>query len=110
MVDDGAVYVGSETAKDTITDSDNNAGSISLQALQDTNFSHTLVVSRIRTSTKGIAQFTVNYNWNWKHTPSFSMVDKYGLAWNNNYSVVNNSAKHWYKLIYYTDKRIHPEG
>ncbi|PYE48844.1 hypothetical protein HUB98_16465 [Paenibacillus barcinonensis] len=105
LVNDGAVYVGSKTAKDNITDLDDKAGSISLQALQDTNFSHTLVVSRIRTATKGIAQFTVNYNWNWKYTPSFSRVDKYGLAWNNNYSVVNNSAKHWYKLIYYTDKK-----
>ncbi|OAX45807.1 hypothetical protein [Paenibacillus sp. AD87] len=104
LVDDGAVYVTSQTAKDNITDS-KTSGSISPQALQDTNFSHTLVVSRIRTASKGIAQFTVNYNWNWKYSPTFSGVDKFGLAWNNNYSVVNNSAKHWYKLIYYTDKK-----
>lgn len=68
--------------------------------MESTNFSHTLSISRIRTAKSGIVQFKVNYNWSWKHNPTFHSTDNFGLAWNNNYSVVKNSPKHSYNYFF----------
>ncbi|MCQ4087593.1 hypothetical protein [Saccharibacillus sp. JS10] len=99
LYDNGAYYLSSQKVNDFVGDP-KSEGEYSIQALQDTNFVHTVSVSRIRTSQKGIAQFQVNYNWSWKYAPVFTGEDKFGLAWNNDYSVVNNSAKHSYKYFF----------
>lgn len=98
LYENGGVYVTSSTTEDNL--SDQESGEFTIQALEDKNFTHTISISRIRTSQKGIAQFKVNYNWSWKYAPVFYSTDKFGLAWNNDYAVVNNSAMHSYKYFF----------
>ncbi|OWA35875.1 hypothetical protein B9G55_08280 [Saccharibacillus sp. O16] len=99
LYEDGAYFVVANTVRDSL-DEQQKSGQITPQALQDKNFTHTVSLSRIKTSQKGIAQFKVNYNWSWNHVPDFSREDKFGLAWSGDYDVVDNSAKHSYKLTY----------
>ncbi|QGG58328.1 hypothetical protein [Paenibacillus sp. B01] len=62
------------------------------------NFSHTVSASRV-VSAKGTVQIALNYNWDWKYDPTYTMEDQWGIAWSDGFTLVDNSSQ--YKYIAY---------
>ena len=69
------------------------------------NFTQTVSVSKLTTTTPGIARYHIYYNWVWRHTPFWHLIDKYGIAWNGdwNYETGSFNAGYMYKRDGWSD-------
>ncbi|WP_139491559.1 hypothetical protein [Brevibacillus dissolubilis] len=91
-----ALYVSFQKKRDNLSDSktDNSAGTMRILTLS--NFTHTLLVSRIPSSISGIARFKVDYNWDWNSRAINNLWDKFGIAWSDDYDALMESVRYSY--------------
>lgn len=47
----------------------------------------------------GIAQFVLDYNWDWNYDPTWTLMDKFGIAWTDDFDPIPSSAVHSYRAF-----------
>ncbi len=116
LYDEKATLVSIETRKETVVEStygmtleqkrhvseqipQKNSITTQAQSGDLNNFTHTISMSKVASSTAGLTQYVVNYNWDWNYDPVFTRTDQFALAWTDDWDVVDNSAKYSYKAF-----------
>lgn len=84
--------------KPTETSSESSNDSI-ISPLSLSNFSHSLLVSQVTSSTPGKVEFVLDYNWDWNDAPFFTFSDAFGIAWTSGFDAYPSSAKYAYKTF-----------
>ena len=65
---------------------------------QMNNFDATLVASRVTTpSAYGKVEFLLDYNWTWNQEAAFNLMDKFGIAWSDDFDAYPTSAVYSYR-------------
>ncbi|MGX4586980.1 hypothetical protein [Paenibacillus chitinolyticus] len=62
------------------------------------NFSESVTMS-LPSYSNGQVKFIVDYNWDWNSAPVFTMTDKFGVAWNDNFVADQTTAKYSYRAF-----------
>ena len=72
------------------------------------NFTHSILIARLPTTTPGIARYYMGYNYVWDYKPGMALTDKYGIAWNGdwNYETGSFQASYQYNQPGYYDNWI----
>ncbi|MCR8642701.1 hypothetical protein NV379_08500 [Paenibacillus sp. N1-5-1-14] len=75
-------------------------GNLKEQNDQITPYAFSNFVNYITTSAYGtvnsLKKYHISYNWNWNYNPTFVLTDKFGMAWSDDWSIVNGTAKSTY--------------
>ncbi|SDT27378.1 hypothetical protein SAMN05444162_3635 [Paenibacillaceae bacterium GAS479] len=61
--------------------------------LEMNNWSATLSVVRYLSPSSGISKHAITYNWTWNQRANFNLTDKFGIAWTDDWDIVNGSAR-----------------
>lgn len=70
---------------------------------QMTNFTGTLIASRVTTpSVYGKVEYLLDFNWNWNHDAIVNLMDKFGIAWTDDFNSYPGSAKYAYRAFGYS--------
>ncbi|WP_147381845.1 hypothetical protein [Paenibacillus nanensis] len=69
------------------------------------NWTRTLVASKVTTPTKGKNEFVLDYNWTWNNNPDFALMDKFGIAWSDDFDAYPESAVYAYRATGYNSVR-----
>ncbi|HBI03125.1 MAG TPA: hypothetical protein DDY49_03730 [Paenibacillaceae bacterium] len=74
------------------------SGDVGIQSLS--NWTATLVASRFTTpSVSGKVEFNLDYNWTWDYPPSWTLTDKFGIAWTDDFDAYPSTAVYAYRAF-----------
>ncbi|MBJ6360659.1 hypothetical protein ACFOQM_04960 [Paenibacillus sp. GCM10012307] len=94
-----AVYTSHKTTEGHLSEKSESITNLDVSARAINNFTQTLVMSQVRTNTSGLAQALVTYNWEWDYIPLFTMTDKWGIAWTDDWDPLPTTARYSYRAI-----------
>jgi hypothetical protein len=64
------------------------------------NWTSTITASQVTTPSEvGKVEFIMNYNWTWAYDPYFTLVDRYGMAWTDDFDAYPTSAVYAYRAF-----------
>ena len=94
-----------ENLKENLSDETNQASLSSnntndiITPLALSNFTQSLLVSQVASSTPGKVDFILDYNWDWNDAPFFTFTDAFGIAWTDEFDAYPSSARYAYKAF-----------
>lgn len=62
-----------------------------------TNWDAFFLVSQKPYNVPGLVKFTFSYHWDWDLDPLYTLTDKFGIAWTDDFNAVANSAHIYYR-------------
>ncbi|MFZ5596619.1 MAG: hypothetical protein ACOY31_06365 [Bacillota bacterium] len=98
LVDKKATYITHIIKRDNLTDDVNSKSDVSATSLS--NFTQSIVVSDLADSPNGRMRYALTYNWNWNYDPYYTLTDKFGMAWSDDFDIESAA---WRYIAYGSD-------
>ncbi|BBH22450.1 hypothetical protein Back11_37950 [Paenibacillus baekrokdamisoli] len=92
-------FVGIEETVGNLVEGKDGQLSLTVAPRSLANFTGSLVGSSI-TAPSGYKKFLLDYYWDWKYQPNYTLTDKFGISWSDDFDAIPATAVYNYKAIH----------